>query len=91
MARQPIPTEVPLPYGYTVFVKQVGVRELRAVAECKDGEETPWALWDDSALQAGGTIWLLKRRKRKEKFEDFTHEMIHAVNDWAAWVMGKKA
>jgi hypothetical protein len=88
--RAKIPSRFELPFGYVVKVNQTSQRHMRRVAEAKPGEETPWALWDDSASDTGGTIWLLRARSRAEKLDDFGHEMIHAVNDWCAWMLARE-
>lgn len=88
MARPRIPSRVELPFGYVIRVNQTSVKHMRKIAA---PHEDPVALWDDSKNESGGTIWLLRSRKRKEKLDDFGHEMIHAVNDWMAWMLGREA
>jgi len=64
-----------------LHVRMVGVREMRAAAECDEEDACPDGLWDADEE----TIYILKYLSPKRKREVFWHEIKHAVNDQDYW------
>lgn len=90
MPKQRLPSIITLPFGYIIKINQTSKRHMLRVLKAEKLLEPPIAFWDDSNEAPGGTIWLLRQRTRLQKIEDIGHEMVHAVNDWAAWLLAKE-
>lgn len=73
--------------GYVVGVQTVSQRHLRGLAN--EGSEAWFDGWWESALgrdgPLAGTIYIWSRLPARQKWSTFWHELIHAVNDIAAW------
>lgn len=74
-----IPKRVVLPFGYVITVKQLSNKEVESLL----GVDTiaGWVVEDKS-------IYLDKSRPVKKRRADLAHELVHALADWQAHVLG---
>lgn len=77
--RHRIPQYIDFPFNYTIEVKQVSHKTF-----IEEGGADAYALWfsDDR------TILLDKSRPHKKRVADLVHELIHAVGDFQAHILG---
>jgi hypothetical protein len=80
-----IPDRLALPGGYTVRVRVVADRQFDRMAK-RAGVGDVWAFWYDATVNRGGSIYLRKNRNYGDRWEDFTHELDHAINDYRNWI-----
>jgi Zn-dependent peptidase ImmA (M78 family) len=64
-----------------VHITQVGVGEMRDIADCEQDEPTPDGCWDAQS----DSIYLLKKLSLKRKREVLFHELVHAAVDNQYW------
>lgn len=74
-----IPTHLNFPFGYRITVTQLSDSEY----DEENGSDS-LACW----VVEERTIYLRKRRPLKKRRADLTHEVIHAVADWQAHILG---
>lgn len=79
LKRHPIPEHVDLPFGYRVMIKQIPRKELEG--HLGNGVMASWVVEDQ-------TIYLDKSRPIKKRRADLAHELVHALADWQAKVLG---
>lgn len=74
-----IPAHIDLPFGFHIIVKQVSRAELDSYL----GKNVA-AAW----VCEEKAIYLDKSRPVAKRRADLTHELIHAVTDWQAHIIG---
>ncbi len=69
-----VPKVIRFPFGYTVVVKQVTLREMKAM----NGNEACWGLWDVDTR----TIYIAKNAPISKKRYLVCHELKHVLADF---------
>ena len=76
-----VPRSHTFPGGFKMKVRHVSAETLDAINGDCGALDSLW-VWEDGA---GGTLYLQRGRKPFLKIQDFTHEFVHAANDWRTW------
>jgi len=77
---RPLPSKID--FGIAVIhIHQVGVKEMKELAEVEDGDPIPDGCWDADT----DGIYILRKLSARRKKEVLFHEMVHAAVDNQYW------
>jgi hypothetical protein len=86
LGRNRLPRRVNLAPGIHILVLLAPQSALQEEAEIDDPKLLVDGLWVASyGAPVFGTIWIDKALSPSRRWETYCHELIHAVNDAAAW------
>lgn len=80
-----IPRHIELPFGYHIEVQYLSKKDFTE----KNGHcQAAW--WDEAESEGeGGVIDLIKEAPPKQQWQDFLHELEHALVDYREYLRSK--
>lgn len=86
LGKQRLPRRVRLSPQVHILVMLVSQKTLQEEAEIEDPRLVVDGIWNASyGVPVFGTIMIDKKLSASQRWETYCHELIHAVNDAAAW------
>jgi len=75
-----IPRVWALPHGFKIYTRQLAPMQMKA----RHGEDYD-GIWDLDTM----TIDIKKSLSRERKWYVYSHELMHAINDWQHWLINQ--
>jgi hypothetical protein len=86
LGKNRLPRRVRLSPRVHILVQLASQTDLQEEAEIDDPKLLVDGLWVPAyGTPVFGTIWIDKKLNATKRWETYCHELIHAVNDVAAW------